>query len=244
MHRLIPLPILLLLAGCTATPAPVTAPAPTETATAELPHDIHWVRSSAEYHADFLQSYALAGERLEELAEGREAGTWAVALDADETVISNSLYQKERFEAGSGYTPESWAAWAERREATALPGAREFLEKVHALGGKIAIVTNRRDPICPATRDNFRALDLPFDVMLCRTDEGRKEPRWQSVEDGTASDLPPLEILMWLGDNIHDFPGGEQDWRFATDEELEDFGRRFVVLPNPMYGSWTDNPPQ
>lgn len=248
MHRSFLLLTLIVLGACTssAPPSPVAAPSDTADAAAEreLPEALHWSRNSAEVRAIYLQTYAAAGRRLGELADGHEPGTWAVALDADETVISNFQYQKERFEVGQGYTVETWNAWARRREATAMPGARDFLEEVRALGGKIAIVTNRRAEVCEDTEANFRDLGLPFDVILCRTDDGRKEPRWESVENGTAHpDLPPLEILMWLGDNIEDFPEWSQERRFEPDEALNDFGTRFFVLPNPMYGSWLGNPP-
>ena len=95
-----------------------------------------------------------------------------------------------------------------------------------------------------AEADNLRALDLPFDVILCKGESGDKAPRWRQVETGTAHpDLPPLEIVMWLGDNIHDFPGLDQELRFASPEELTEFGDRFFILPNPLYGSWRGNPP-
>lgn len=252
------LPILLvasLLPGCattstggaTTTPE-VSAPATSEASGAgaqEMSLALRWVRTAAEHRALYLQVYRGATEEVEDLAPHLEPGTWAVALDADETVIDNSLYNKEREAGGLGYSSESWAEWVERREAPPLPGAVEFLGRVRELGGKIAIVTNRRDEHCPATGDNFHKYSIPFDVMLCKVDTGRKEPRWRSVEEGTASPtLPPLDIVLWLGDNIGDFPGGEQSWRDGPVEDFEGFGSRFFVLPNPVYGSWEDNPPR
>ena len=211
----------------------------------ELPREAHWLRDSAEYRAIVLATYSQERRRLEELVEDREAGTWAVALDADETVISNSLYEKELAQAGLSHSRERWNAWVARGEATALPGARAFLERVHALGGKIAIVTNRRQPNCELTEANFRAQELPFDVILCRTDDERKESRWERVEQGkTHAGLPPLTILLWLGDNIQDFPGWKQGKRFDPEDAYADFGRRYFVFPNPVYGSWTDNEPE
>jgi 5'-nucleotidase (lipoprotein e(P4) family) len=254
MHRSYFILALIALGACTASapPAPVAVPAvavPAETVAPAsrprpLPNDVHWSRDSAEIRALYLQTYALAGRRLEELGSGRDPGTWAVALDADETVISNLRYQIESLEAGRPFSLETWTAWVRRREATALPGARAFLERARDLGGKIAIVTNRRDDVCADTEANFRDLGLPFDVMMCRTGESRKEPRWESVESGTARPgLPPLEILMWLGDNIEDFPGWSQERRSEPAAAFEDFGERFFVVPNPMYGSWVGNPP-
>ena len=62
---------------------------------APMSNDLHWVRNSAEYRAAFLQTYVLATRRIEELAPGLPAGGWAVALDGDETVISNTEFQKQ-----------------------------------------------------------------------------------------------------------------------------------------------------
>ena len=211
----------------------------------ELPNNIHWVRNSAEYHALVWQTYTSATREIEaKHAAGDLTGNWAVALDADETVLSNSLYQRERAVLGLGYSTTSWSAWVARREATPLPGATRFLERVVKLGGHIAIVTNRKDALCADTRANLAAEQVPHDVVLCRTGTSQKEPRWQMVEDGTASaGLPPTRIVMWIGDNIHDFPDLEQDLRFGAGEDFAEFGTKYVVIPNPMYGSWTGNAP-
>ena len=238
----------LLLTACVSVRTQTTSTAPpqaAEPAAAELPKEIRWVRSSAEYRAALVQTYRLAREALERRTAGREPGSWAVAIDADETLISNSEQSKEAALGKPGSFEEQWDEWVERRAAPALPGARGFLERVHELGGKVAVVTNRRQRHCPQTADNLRALQIPFDVILCRGEDRDKQPRWRSVEEGTATpDLPPLEIVMWVGDNIHDFPGLDQELRFAGPEAMTEFGDRFFVLPNPLYGSWEHNPPE
>jgi 5'-nucleotidase (lipoprotein e(P4) family) len=165
-----------------------------------------------------------------------------VILDADETVLDNSLEAKER--AGGPYTPTVWAAWVQRREAGAIPGAREFLDGVRSRGGVVAIVTNRDEALCDDTRENLRALGLAFDVVLCRPDRSQsdKQPRFDAVTQGRAvPDAGALEVLAYVGDNILDFPGASQALRAAPRESLADFGTRFFVLPNPVYGSWEKN---
>ena len=47
--------------------------------------------------------------------------------------------------------------------------------------------------------------------------------------------------MAFVGDNIQDFPGLSQAIRKQGDEAFADFGARFFVLPNPMYGSWEKN---
>jgi len=230
-----------------ATPAPssVPTPSPSSAPTPALARDVHWVRDSAEYRAAATQTYRWAAQQVERSAEGKPARGWAVILDADETVLDNSQYQKER--GGQPYSSASWAEWVRRRAAGAVPGAPAFVARVRSLGGRVVIVTNRTESLCEDTRENLRALSLAVDLVLCRPDAGSsdKNARFQGVARGTASaELPPLEVLAFVGDNIQDFPGLGQDLRKAPEEALADFGRRYFVLPNPMYGSWEQNPPR
>jgi acid phosphatase len=211
---------------------------------APIGNDVRWVERSAEYLAAARQAFAVATVRLDALADAGalDGSDWAVSLDVDETTLSNVTYQRERTELGLGFTPATWTHWVARREATALPGARAFLDRVRALGGRIALVTNRRAHECPDTEANLVAEDLPYDVILCRTGTGDKSERFRSLEDGTAARaVPPLRLVLFVGDNIQDFPGMSQSVRFMPEEALAEFTSRFVLVPNPMYGSWEDD---
>jgi 5'-nucleotidase (lipoprotein e(P4) family) len=225
-----------------ASPAVAAAPRPSPTpARVRIPEAIRWVRDSAEHRALFLQIYRQATERVEREAAKRTPGTWAVVLDADETVVDNSAYALERAEARLPVDAKSWRQWETSLAAVPLPGAAAFLARVHALGGRIAIVTNRPQSVCPDTEAFFRAHNLPFDVMLCKPDAGPrdKNPRFEAVANGTTpAGLPPLDIVAFLGDNIFDFPGLSQAIVKQGDDPFAQFGVRFFVFPNPMYGSW------
>lgn len=233
--------IVLLGAACRSAaplPAPATAPRPPAST---MPDSIRWVRDAAEYRAATLQAYRLATSAVEAAAAGRAAGSWAVVLDADETVLSNVTYQLERAQQGLGYSSESFAAWVRRREATPIPGAAVFLARVRALGGRIAIVTNRLQSECADTAAVFERHQLAHDALLCRPDAGPsdKNPRFDAVASGTtpASSMP-VEILAFVGDNILDFPRLSQQSALSGEAALAPFGARYFLLPNPMYGSW------
>ncbi|HEV7587902.1 MAG TPA: HAD family acid phosphatase [Longimicrobium sp.] len=205
---------------------------------------VHWWRNSAEQRAVFVQTYRWAGERLRELAAREPRGGWAVIMDADETTLDNSTYQLRRAGQNLGYSADSWAAWVHEKAAPATPGAAEFTRLVHDLGGRVAIVTNRDDEVCPDTRENLRQVGIAFEVVLCRVQgQSDKNPRFAAVQAGTGTGLPPLRVLMWVGDNIQDFPYLTQEVR-GQPAALEPFGRGYVILPNPMYGSWERNPLQ
>ena len=204
-----------------------------------------WARTSAEHHAIFLEVYRWAGEAVAEEARRRQPGTWAVILDVDETVLDNSEYQARRARMGLGFTNESWNEWVREETATPLPGARRFVDDVRSRGGRVVLVTNRDEVVCDATRRNLDSVAVRVDLVLCRQPGvSEKETRFRSVEDGSASaDLPALEVVAWVGDNIQDFPGGSQALRGGDPVALAAFGQRYFVLPNPMYGSWEGNAP-
>ena len=234
--------VLATTASCRSTPAVINTPQPAVAAPAAvLPDGIRWIRDSAEYQAAVLQTYRTATTSVELAARGRQSGSWAAVLDADETVISNVQYQIERAQARLTFTPESWRAWIGRREATPIPGAAAFLARVRDLGGRIAIVTNRLESECADTEAVFKTHRLAYDVMLCRPDTGPsdKNPRFAAVTAGTTKvGSPPLEVLVFVGDNILDFPNLSQAAAKKDDKTLAAFGTRYFMLPNPMYGSW------
>ena len=216
--------------------APATSPA------AQMSLALRWMRRSAEYRALTTQTYAMAGSRLVELAPAISGTPWGVILDADETVLDNSMYAVRRMRVDSGYTEESWSAWVRDTAATAIPGAVEFTRRVHELGGRVVIVTNRADSLCALTRVNLRRAGFDADLVLCQTGpQTDKNPRFEAVERGTASpSLPALTVVEWLGDNIQDFPRLTQAVR-SDPAAYALFGRRYFALPNPTYGSWESN---
>ncbi len=243
MRRWVPVWVLVVTACGGAGQVELPSPA---SGLRELPLSVRWVRRSAEHRATFLQAYRTAEERVRAAAASRGGSPWGVILDADETILDNSDYQKSRAELGLGYTQESWTAWVRRQAADTLPGAAGFIRGVHELGGRVVVVTNRWDYECGDTRANLDSLGVPVDLVLCRpsSSPSDKNPRFRSVEDGTAdASLPAMNVVLWVGDNIQDFPGLTQESGAGAGAALSDFGTRFIVLPNPMYGSWERNPP-
>src|SRR4051812_17196629 len=117
-HLLSAASAIALFAACAGSPAvgapigPVAAPRP-------LPNDIRWFRTSAESRALAGRAYRVAGDRIPELTRGLAAQSWAVIMDADETVLDNSEYQRRGGVLDSGYSDASWAAWVNKGAAPA-----------------------------------------------------------------------------------------------------------------------------
>jgi 5'-nucleotidase (lipoprotein e(P4) family) len=231
-----------------ATPAPPPPPAPAPAVRAAAPSlgdGVRWFRSAAEYRAITISTYRQAAEAVTRAAQGKARDSWAVVLDADETVLDNSVFQRDLARGTAPFSEELWAAFVKTHASESVPGALGFMERVKELGGRIAIVTNRFANLCEDTRENFRLLKLPFDVILCRVDTGDKNPRFASVANGTAfDDKKAREVVAFVGDNILDFPAMSQGLRDQPESAFDPFGRRFFILPNPMYGSWQQTPPR
>ena len=229
-----------LLAACASAPAAPPAP------TVGRANDVHWVRTAAEHRGIFLQTYRAAGDRVRELAPARQRGEWAVILDADETVLDNSEYQRRLVEQGARFDVNTWNDWVREGVADSLPGAAAFIRTVRDLGGRVAIVTNRDDVVCDDTRRNLQQLAITVDIVLCQAPgESGKGGRFRAVREGTTgTSLPPLEVVMYIGDNIQDFPEQTQQIRAGSPAAYDNFGRTWFLLPNPMYGSWERNPPR
>ena len=109
------------------------------------------------------------------------------------------------------------------------------------LGGRVVVVTNRSEAECADTRANLTDVGIPAAAVLCKGETSDKGPRFAAVASGAGTGLGPLRVAMWFGDNIHDFPALSQDVRLGGDDAFARFGETYWLLPNPMYGSWTDN---
>ena len=214
----------------------------TDLPVAPLGNDIKWYQRAAERKALSLQAYGLATKKLEARVAQGVTGSWGVVFDIDETTLDNSPYQKLRADLGLGYSPATWTDWVNAKAAKPIPGVQAFMARVKALGGKVILISNRlEDKECPQTRENLAALSITFDAMYCKTTMDDKNPRFDAVKNGTAAGLPATNVLMFVGDNILDFPGLTQDIRKMPDAAFAAFGETNIMIPNPMYGSWTKN---
>lgn len=235
-QRVIPFALVLFAAACH-TGAPTTTPSPVP-----FPDDLKWMRTSAEYPALTLEIYRSATAYVREAARGLPAGSWVVILDADETILDNSEHERRLVVHGTQFSDQTWTPWVRERAAPALPGAVAFIQTVQSAGGRIAVVTNRADSLCADTRTNLESVGVRADVVLCQPiGPSDKNPRFEQVRlGGAVTGIGPLHVVAYVGDNIQDFPGLSQAAR-DTPGALDQFGRGWFMLPNPMYGSWQRN---
>ena len=205
---------------------------------------ILWTQTSAEKAALFYQAFSLARLRLDEdfRANPSRRVKRAVIVDVDETVLDNSRYQANLVKEHRPFEAKAWTEWCNRAEATALPGAVEFLRYANSRGVRVFYITNRRTTEKDGTARNLKQAGFPGvsdETLLVRTDGSSKEPRRLSVAS-------KYRIVLLMGDNLNDFAEIFEKSRTiesrmtAAEQNKNQFGSRFIVLPNTMYGAWED----
>jgi len=199
-----------------------------------------WMQTSAEYKALCYQTFNLAKLNLDKtLSEKKDKKPLSIIVDCDETVIDNSAYEGFLIGNDFGYSSDSWNKWMDAAEAKAVPGAVKFLNYAAQKGVEIFYITNRRIIGYNGTEKNLKELGFPNvdeKHLLLRTDTSDKQPRRNIVEKD-------YQIVFLMGDNLNDFLSvfakKSVFERFTeTDKLKEMWGKKFIVLPNPMYGEW------
>lgn len=194
---------------------------------------------AAEYQALAYQAFNIGKERLQEIRKNDpDNKNLAVVVDIDETILNNTPYEARMMLENKGYSSETWTEWCNLGVAEPVPGALEFLKYADSLGFNIFYITNRKKKFVEeGTIANVRKMGFPQtekDRFLLRDGDRSKESRRQAVSAN-------YEIVMLAGDNLGDLY--EDSGVFTEREQLmlshkEDFGKKFLVLPNAMYGTW------
>ncbi len=209
---------------------------------------ILYQQKAAEYRALCYQAFNLAQWRLNadldtknvrKLPKTERKMPRAIVVDIDETVLDNSPAQAYSAKNGIGFNLKDWYAWGEMRKAKAVPGSVEFLNYAVSKGVKVFYISNRDEVQKAATIENLQKAglkDVSVDNVMLRTKESSKDARRATV-------AAKYRIVLLAGDNLDDFTSAFERKsvadRFAeTDKAKNEWGKKFIVLPNPMYGTW------
>jgi 5'-nucleotidase (lipoprotein e(P4) family) len=207
-----------------------------------------YMQKAAEYRALAYQAFNLARWQLDadldkknvkKLPKAERNRPRALIVDIDETVLDNSPQQANLIKNHLAFNNPSWYAWGEMRKAKAIPGAVDLVNYAVSKGVKVFFSSNRDEVQKQATIDNLKNVgfrDVTTDSVVLRQSESSKEPRRQAI-------AAKYRIVLLMGDNLDDFSNVFERRsvadRFAeTDKARDMWGRRFIVLPNAMYGTW------
>jgi len=203
-------------------------------------YPVLWQQQAAEYRALCYQAFNIALLRISQIPKEKfKKERLAIITDLDETILDNSYSEAQLIKEGKQHSAQSWKGWTDRSAATAVPGAVEFLQMARKKGIAIFYISNRDTASVPSTLINLKKLKLPDAAethMLFLSNTSSKEARRQLV-------MKKYNVVMLLGDNLNDFmrvfeqkPITE---RFGeTDKVKNEWGKKFIVLPNATYGEW------
>ncbi|NIF06970.1 5'-nucleotidase, lipoprotein e(P4) family [Chryseobacterium sp. Tr-659] len=194
---------------------------------------------AAEYEALCLQAYNIAKLRLDEALAHQSDKPLAIISDIDETFLDNSYYAVERAKMGKNYDQKTWEEWTAKGIAKPLTGSQEFYQYAAHKGVQLFYVTNRVEQEREGTLKNLRKYNFPLqneNNLILRSKESSKENRRRDIAKN-------YNIVLLLGDNLADFSAifdkkSEAERSAAVKSSAEDFGKKFIIIPNVGYGDW------
>ena len=209
---------------------------------------ILYMQKAAEYRALAYQAYNIARwqldadfekKNLKKLPKPERKKPRAVMVDIDETVLDNSPANAFLVKNRRPFNTTDWYAWGEMRKAKPIPGAVDFLNYANSRNVRIFFVSNRDEVQKQATIDNLKSAgfaNVSAENVLLRNGDSSKEPRRQQI-------LAKYRIVFSMGDNLDDhsvaFENRSVADRFADVDKAKDlFGKKYILLPNAMYGTW------
>ena len=249
-----------------AAPAPAPAPAPVAAAPAGPPqHDlldaVLWMQKSVEYKAATMGAYALAQLRLDQaladpnwtaLVPKEQPGNYqslppAVILDLDETALDNSGYQAWNAIKDTTFDPKTWTTYVNSETSLPIPGSVDFVKYAASKGVKVFYITNRTAEEEPATRKVLEKYGYPLDSTMDTVLTSREKPDWTSAKSTRRAYVAKdYRVLLNLGDNFGDFVdeyrGTEAERLTVMEQHKDRWGKQWIMLPNPTYGSFESAP--
>ena len=221
-----------------------------------------WVQTAPEWRGLCEQAYLAARVALDSALRhkkqpaaleqtGPAAGKYwkkkpAVILDIDETVLDNSPGQARQVTANSDFVPKDWAGWVSEAKAQPIPGAVAFCRYARSRGVRVFFITNRDAADEPATRRNLELWGFPLDKDIDTVLTRGEKPDWNTSEKAKRREVVAAthRIVMLIGDDLGDFLPGVRvapaKRRELAAPYRERWGRQWIVLPNPGYGSWEE----
>lgn len=199
-----------------------------------------WQQQAAEYKALCFQAYNIAKLCLDEALAQPSVKPNAVITDLDETLLDNSHYDAQRALDDSDYTAKSWKVWTAKAQCDTVPGGPAFFKYAASKGVEVFYITNRDEDEHDATLKNLQLYNLPDadDAhVLMKQNGSSKEIRRRQV-------MQTHNVILLCGDNLADFDAlydnkpSLQSRQQSTYKLMQQFGNRYIVLPNPSYGDW------
>jgi 5'-nucleotidase (lipoprotein e(P4) family) len=212
-----------------------------------------WQNTSAEAYWSYRQAYEFASVKLgvilddiEEEKQMVDSTAWdkrplAVIVDIDETVLDNSPYQVNAVRQGRNFDSKDWKTWTDKASAKASPGALDFLRDARDAGCEVFYLSNRDQNEKASTLKNLRDIGFPFaDEKHLLLMEGTSDKTARRAQVRSTH-----HVVLLVGDQLRDYDERFKDrsvdyGRKVVDALADSLSEQFILLPNPMYGTYRD----
>lgn len=205
---------------------------------------VAWKQTAAEFEALYYQGFNVARMQLDRALQAHKAGDRPLAIisDVDDTVLSSNSYWGYMINADKEFFDDAaWDKWVAENGPVATPGAVDFLSYAQSKGVEVFYVTSRDqgEKTFEYALANLRKNNLPFadeKHLTVYRESSNKEPRQSEI----AKDY---DVVVMLGDNLNDFKrkyyvADVKQRNGLMTEDKEQFGRKFIIFPNPTDGHW------
>ncbi len=205
---------------------------------------VAWKQTAAEFEALYYQGFNVARMQLDRALQAHKAGDRPLAIisDVDDTVLSSNSYWGYMINADKEFFDDAaWDKWVADNGPVATPGAVDFLNYAQSKGVEVFYVTSRDqgEKTFEYALANLRKNNLPFaddKHLTVYRESSNKEPRQSEI----AKDY---DVVVMLGDNLNDFKrkyyvADVKQRNSLMIEDKEQFGRKFIIFPNPTDGHW------
>lgn len=197
-----------------------------------------WFQHSAEYKALTYQAYNVAERMVKEDLKIKRSKKRAVVFDIDETVLDNSYAGAYEIKNNIKWDEKKFEQWVLLKKATAIPGARDFVDFLVKNNIEPIFISNRRIGWTEETYQN-----LASEGFKVKRENVILMDQVKSKEDRRNQVAKKYDIIMLVGDNLLDFnqlfdKASHEMRGTIVDQMRKEFGTRYIVLPNPMYGDW------
>ena len=201
-------------------------------------------QTAAEFHALCYQAYNLARMRIDLALARHDPGDRPLALiaDMDNTILHAFSYWGYLINEGKDFFDDAiWDEWLPNNLITAVPGSNDFFHYCESKDVEVFYVTNRNqgERTFEYALAHLRHLKFPYanaENLFVFRESSDKTPARRRIEESH-------EVVLMLGDNLNDY---RRDYyvkdiderRALMERDRDDWGSKFILLPNPTDGHW------
>ncbi|MFI3256389.1 MAG: 5'-nucleotidase, lipoprotein e(P4) family [Psittacicella sp.] len=199
-----------------------------------------WMQNSGEYRALCYQAFNTAEQSFMTYKKAHPNEKLAVIVDLDETMLDNEAQTGYQLKNSVTFNQKVWSKWVQSEQVKPTPGSVAFSHFIENNGGTIFYISDRSQANKASTIASLNKLgfaNVSQSSVMLKTTTSDKVARFDKVKQMGYT------IVLQMGDNLSDLTGdtfhkSNAQRRAWVDSNKTQFGVKYFVIPNPIYGGW------